>query len=109
MLSLVSPHLFEICNQREWTIERVLRNGNINLTFKRGFGESEELEWEGLVELVERLNLLQQPDSVSSLFEKSKEFSTASLYKELTFPGVVNGWMMNIWRASLPLKVRIFL
>jgi transcription elongation factor Elf1 len=25
------------------------------------------------------------------------------------FPGVVNKWMMCIWRAKLPLKIKIFL
>jgi hypothetical protein len=41
-------------------------------------------------------------------FEKSGEFSRATFYKELTFPCVVNGWMMNIWYACLPLKIRMF-
>jgi hypothetical protein len=54
-----------------------------NLTFRRAFGEAEELEWE----TVERVNLSQQIDSVSWIFEKFGEFSTATLYKELTFPG----------------------
>jgi hypothetical protein len=41
--------------------------------------------------------------------EKNKDFSTSSLYKELTFPAVVNKWLMNVWRAKLPLKIKIFL
>jgi hypothetical protein len=35
------------------------------------------------------------------MYEKSGDFSTASLYKELTFPGIENKWMWNIWKASL--------
>jgi hypothetical protein len=105
----VFPHLFEICNHKEWTVEKVLRNGNINLIFRRAFGKAEELEWEDLVEIVERVNLSQQTDSVSWIFEKSGEFSTTTLYKELSFPGVVNVWVMNIWRPSLSFKIKIFL
>jgi hypothetical protein len=41
--------------------------------------------------------------------QKSGLFSTSSLYKELVFPVVVNKWMMSIWRAKLPLKIKIFL
>jgi hypothetical protein len=90
------------------TIDRVLRNGTINLTFRRGFGEVEDLEWVELIEIVERASISQQPDSIIWIFEKSGEFSTASLYKELTFPGVVNNWMLNIWKAGLPLKIKNF-
>lgn len=69
----------------------------------------EELEWGDLMELVEGASISQQPDSVSWIFEKSRDFSKASLYKELTFPGVVNKWMWNIWKTNLPLKIKIFL
>jgi hypothetical protein len=37
------------------------------------------------------------------------EFSTTSLYRELTFPGYTNKWIAEIWAAKLPLKIRIFL
>jgi hypothetical protein len=44
-LNLVFPNLFAICNQQEWIIDRVLRNGITNLTFQRAFENVEELEW----------------------------------------------------------------
>jgi hypothetical protein len=108
-LNLVFPNLYAICNQQEWTIDRVMRNGNINLTFRRGFGSVEENEWGDLVELAERVNITQQLDSVSWSLERSRNFTTASLYKELTFPGIMNNRMLNIWKAALPLKIKIFL
>jgi hypothetical protein len=108
-LMVCFPNLFEICNQQEWSVHKVLRNGGLNLTFRRSFRLSHTAEWEGLVTLVEGVILLQTPDSVKWSLEKSGLFSTASLYRELMFPGVVNRWMMCIWRAKLPLKVKIFL
>jgi hypothetical protein len=105
---LVFPNLYVICDQQEWTIDRVLRNGNINRTFRRGFGVVEENEWGDLVELAERINITQL-DTVSWSLERSGNFTTASLYKELTFPGIMNNWMLNIWKAALPLKIKIFL
>lgn len=41
--------------------------------------------------------------------KRSGIFSTASLYRELQFPGMKNDFMMDIWEAKLPLKIRIFL
>jgi hypothetical protein len=43
----------------------VLRNGDINLTFRRAFGGTENLEWEELIKVVERVTTSQQPDSVT--------------------------------------------
>jgi hypothetical protein len=87
----------------------VLRNGVINLTFTRAFGIAEDFEWEELIKVVERVATSQQPDSVTWILEKSGEFSTSSLYKEITFPGMENKWMLNIWQADLPLKIIFFL
>jgi hypothetical protein len=88
---------------------QVLKNGSINLTFRRNFGEEEQEEWDDLRRIVENMALNAETDSVRWVFEKSGLFTTASLYRELTFPGVPNRWMMNIWNAKLPLKIRMFL
>jgi hypothetical protein len=108
-LILTYPGLFEICNQRECSVAKVLRNGDLNLTFRRSFGDREEREWNDLTIMLEAVTLSQESDTVIWILEKNKEFSTSSLYKEITFPGMVNKWMMNVWRAKLPLKTKIFL
>lgn len=41
--------------------------------------------------------------------EKTGVFTTSSLYNALTFPGMQNKWMISIWTAALPLKIKIFL
>lgn len=41
--------------------------------------------------------------------EKSGNFTTASLYRESKFPGMHNKWMMEIWMAKIPLKIKIFM
>jgi hypothetical protein len=108
-LILTYPGLFEIYNQRERSVAKVLRNGDLNLTFRRSFGDREEREWNDLTIMLEAVTLSQESDTVIWILEKNKEFSTSSLYKEITFPGMVNKWMMNVWRAKLPLKTKIFL
>jgi hypothetical protein len=108
-LSLTCPILFEICNQREWIVAKVLRDERINLTFRRNFGDKEEREWGELTLLTGGVSLSQESDFVIWTLEKNKEFSTSSLYKEMSFPIMINKWMMNVWRAKLPLKIKIFL
>jgi hypothetical protein len=86
-LKVTFPRLFEICNQLEWSVARVLRNGNLKLTFRRNFGAAQEVEWADLTAMMENIHLTHSSDTVRWVFEKSGQFSTASLYRELVFPG----------------------
>jgi hypothetical protein len=108
-LMLTFPRLFELCNQQSWVVARVLRNGTINLTFRRNFGEAEQIEWEILRSVLEGVTLTSDKDTVRWFLEKSGQFTTSSLYRAITFPGMYNKWMYNIWSAKLPLKIKIFL
>jgi hypothetical protein len=108
-LRVAFPGIYEICNQQEWTVAKVMRNENLNLTFRRNFGATQTIEWSELRTLIDGMSLTQAPDNVKWIFEKSGEFSTATLYRELTFTRIINKWMMNILRAKLPLKIKIFL
>jgi hypothetical protein len=90
-------------------VAKVLRDERINLTFRRNFGDREEREWDELTLLTGGVSLSQESDFVIWTLEKNKEFSTSSLYKEMAFPGMINKWMMNVWRAKLPLKIKFFL
>jgi hypothetical protein len=101
-LKIRFQEIFVICNQKEWSVFNVTRDGGINLTFKRNFGNEEEQECEDLQMLLGGVVLSQEPDSVKWCLEKSGEFSTSSLYNAITFPGVNNKWMSNIWAAQLP-------
>jgi hypothetical protein len=57
---------------------KVLKNGSINLTFRRNFGEEEQEEWDGLRMIVENMTLNAETDSVGWVFEKSGLFTTAT-------------------------------
>jgi hypothetical protein len=73
-LNLSYPNLFEICNQREWTVAKVLRDERINMTFRRNFGDKEEREWDELTLLTYGVSLSHESDSVIWTLEKNKEF-----------------------------------
>jgi len=48
-------------------------------------------------------------DLVTWVYEKTKIFSTASMCKELMFPDLINRWLIGVWDAPLPKKIKIFL
>jgi hypothetical protein len=70
-LMITFPKIFAICNQQNWVVTRVLRNGSINLTFRRNFGESELTVWENLKSVLEDVALNSERDTVRWIFEKS--------------------------------------
>ena len=57
---------------------------------------------------LERINLTEEDDRVTWKLDKSGKFSTRSMYRYITFAGVVDVRMMEIWNTKIPLKVKIF-
>ena len=55
------------------------------------------------------MQLQEEPDTDTCALEKKWKFTTASLYRELTFPGVENKEVMSIWRVRIPMKIKFFL
>jgi hypothetical protein len=108
-LSVSFPNLFDICNQKEWSIFKTLNNENVNLTFKRSFDAVHSQEWLALSNLLEGTVLANLPDSIKWCLDKKGIYTTKSLYNEIFFPGFENRWMMCIWTAMIPLKIKIFL
>lgn len=87
----------------------VLKEEEINLTFRRVFGPVELEEWNQFLNDLRGVNLSEEPDTVRWVLERKGHFTTASLYREITFPGYENKEIMSIWRAKLPLKIKFFL
>lgn len=107
-LKIVFSEIFEICNQQNWSVFEVLEQGDINLTFRRNFGDREMIEWEELLTMVANVSLSDEPDTVRWALEKSGELNTSSLYDEMTYTGITNNWIVNMWRAKLPLKIKVY-
>lgn len=108
-LSVVYSNIFAICNDQEQTVWGVLRNNEINLSFRRSFGRVEVEEWQQLISQRREVQLQEGPDTVTWGLEKRGNFTTASLYKEITFPGMINRDLMSLWKAKIPMKIKFFL
>jgi hypothetical protein len=85
--------------------------GNLgwDLSNRRCFGPAEMVEWEELMSKLEVVSLSEVDDSVIWKLEHSGKYSTRSLYRFITFAGVYDIRMMEIWSTNVPLKVQIFL
>jgi hypothetical protein len=109
LFRIVYSRIFDICNEQEESVYNVLKNNDINLTFRRSFGEEEQEAWLLLISQIRDIQLNTEPDKVKWALEKSGNFTTASLYRELSYPGMENKENMQIWRARITVKINFFL
>ena len=101
------PQLFSICTAPECTVSRV-RLVDTNTFFRRGLSAELSEQWKMIRATVGGLTLTSDSDWVSWGLNQNGKFSTKSVYKwlERSISGCHYRW---IWRAKLPLKIKIFL
>jgi hypothetical protein len=90
-------------------LSRVLRRGEINLTFRQNFDTTEIAEWEDLEAELEGVQLADEEDSVRWMLIPHEQFTTSMLYEFYSFPGARNLKMEEMWHSNLPLKVKNFI
>jgi hypothetical protein len=103
--------IFSICKQQNWEVARVLKDKEVNLSFRRNFDNGEVLKWEELERELEggggQLN--NEEDTVRWALTNHGHFTIASLYKQCSFSGVLDVRMEDLWHSKLPLKQKLYL
>uniref|UniRef100_J3MDK7 Reverse transcriptase zinc-binding domain-containing protein n=1 Tax=Oryza brachyantha TaxID=4533 RepID=J3MDK7_ORYBR len=111
-LKTLYPFLYEICNQKEILVKDVLEEGLQILTFRRAFSITDFAQWNELCALIDNLNILSQERAEDNLvwaLDNKGVFSSNSLYNLITFRGVIDVNMQNLWSSPIPLKLKHFL
>lgn len=107
-LKIKFPNLFKICHEQDITVEEANRQ-QWDLNYRRNFGDNEMDEWREMMETLVLVELTEGTDKVIWKLTNSGKFTTRSMYRYITFGGVIDTRMMEIWKAKIPLKVQIFL
>ena len=61
------------------------------------------------MEKLQGINLQRGKDIPIWSFENSGQYTSKSMYRFLTYRGVVNRRMEKLWHTKLPLKLKIFM
>ena len=100
------PSLFAICSDPAQLVASAVHNGSSNISFRRTFRRSEAAAWDEL-----RCSLpVSVPggqDRVSWRLSPSGTFSLKTAYRGL-FSGPPRSWAAHLWKALIPLKIKIF-
>ena len=108
-LRLLFPRVFNLCRDKSATVNQCFADGEVSLNFRRTFTQSDFEEWEKLLDLLQNVSLNEAEDKVKWALEKSNTYSTKSMYIFLTFRGVVNKRLQQLWKSRLLMKLKVFM
>jgi hypothetical protein len=93
-----NSYVVDCIDDGQWVVE-----------FRRSLSINEYNRWLDLLGELQAVELNSNLDSVIWALESNKRFSTKSLYRFLTDCGVASKMAVYIWKAKLPLKIKVFL
>lgn len=79
------------------------------ITFRRRVSNRLMLSWLDLVSIAESISFSEDCDSVCWAFDGSSKFSVQSMYKIITFRGILPVHTPAVWQLSVPPRIHIFL
>ena len=103
------PNMFNICTNPDATVENCYENREWDVELRRSLSPREANDWSKLMNILQPIQLTSRDDEVEWALNKSKTFSTSSLYKMITHRGVCLRASENIWMTKLPLKIKVFM
>lgn len=102
--------IYDICQKPDAKVQEIYKGGEWYIQLRRCLHGATLDEWNELQEVLQNMNLNEQGrDVVSWALEKSKTFTTRSLYNCLTHGGVKDKLNAILWKCKIPLKVKVFL
>lgn len=108
-LKLEFPSLYHLCSDRGCLIGDIWVGDSWKVDFRRPLGLGDMKEWDRMMVLLENYSLNDSEDTFTWVLDKSGKYSTRSMYRRLTFRGVINRRMQKLWRSKLPQKLKVFL
>ena len=83
------PNLFKISSNPDLVVAKALVNGQWHIEFKRQLNENLSEEWDNLLDLMSEVELFEGRDEVFWSLERSKQYSSRSLYRLMTSGGLL--------------------
>ena len=108
-LKLQFQKLFSYCADKDMSVREAQPGGVWALHFRRSLSEEEMEDWSRLSDLLLSVQLGEGADVMRWEFENKTQYSTKSLYRFITFGGVREMNLIDIWNCRVPLRIQIFL
>jgi hypothetical protein len=90
------PNLFRIVSYPDLEVAKACVNGRWQIEFRRQLNDILVEEWGSLLDLLNDIQLSEGKDEVFWCLERTKKYTSRSLYRLMTFGGVVDRRMMTV-------------
>ena len=102
-------NLYVIANEKTSTIADLWDGTNLKCTFSRTVGESLYRDWLEVTQIASTIIFSNEEDSLIWQFSSTGIYSSQTLYKIISFRGVVPIYIPKIWDLKIPPRVHFFL
>jgi hypothetical protein len=104
----ILPQTYEMCNDKNSLVGDCYNQGEWVIEFRRTFGLGELAQWEEMLTEMRFVSIQEGHDEIRWCLEKSGQYTTRSMYRFLIHRGVLNMHMQRVWKARLPMKLKVF-
>lgn len=101
------PNIYRMCADKEKTVSQMCLEGDWYIELRRSLGERDLNEWNDLHNTPREIHLKEERDCIIWKLTKNGFYKAKTLYQALSFGGVKDKVMQDLWRSSIPLKVKI--
>jgi len=109
LLRINFPELFSMSRSPNARVSDILSNGAWDISFRRSLIPSENVTYNLLLQILSSVQWVDTDDKIEWALDKSKTFTTKSLYSFLTHRVVCVREGDSVWKAKVPLKIKFFL
>ena len=96
-------------NEKTSTIADLWDGNELKCTFRRTVGPALSRMWLEVVQIASTIEFSDNEDSLIWQFTSDGVYTSQSLYKIVSFRGVIPTFVPNIWELRIPTKVHFFL
>ena len=101
--------LYAIRNETSKTISEIWDGAQDKLSFRRNFNDKMMESWYQLEEIVKKITLVDETDSLVWQLDSKGVYSSSSLYHVINFRVVKPVFILVVWKLLVPPKIHIFL
>jgi hypothetical protein len=100
--------LYDICSDKYSLVSDCYKQGEWVIKFRRPFGPGEVTQWGDMLTKL-GVSIQEGRDKTRWCLEKSGQYTTRSMYRFLVHQGVINTHMRRLWKARMPMKLKVFM
>jgi hypothetical protein len=99
------PEIYEICNEQTISVADSAHIG-WRLSFSRWRTEDLQMQWCGLVNILNQRNLSDDLDKPKWKWKNNRQYTVKSMYKPMCINGIDISFK-HLWKIKIPLKIKI--